>query len=528
MRYGHIIASIVEILKTLILVIKYCFLSKRASLLRCLKSEIDYHSGQLTFIHLILAAVFRLNDVKCNIIVTRVIKSILIIFFSTLYFCANAYPDELKKPEALEWRSPIPRFQALGINPDYLYGLAKEKIALLVYPTKNIIIDNAGNKKTFINARLVSSITVIDAPVKEVKELIKDYASYSELMPRTENATIVQKSGKHSLVEYLLVFKMPVLAVKIKYIFQYTEENNGDISIRLHEGGGEEGASRWEFIPLSNGQTLLVFTTWNNLENSGYFFKTIVKAQPVLKTTIPEISAILAIDAIKKYFEKENRTAKITDEKKQFIPALKLQNKPFHMKLPQVPVFNIEEKSAIAMLSEFGVVLVLHPKKKFRKNSNEIIKLEYISLIKKDSTSVKVNQDSVLNFNNDTEFIPQLDQLHHKKTDTGFQTNWYLKYKFGFFTLPVNISLDYIWIEEDILYFFLAEGDIKDFYGVFNWSSMDKQNNDTFLQYTLAVNLGSKLPLGLKVLNKMPRQSLLSGLFLVTNFVESLNQRMEK
>ena len=462
-----------------------------------------------------------------NFFGTNVSKGLFIVFLQILFFGANAQSDELKIYKDLEWRSPIPRFQALGVNPEYLYELANEQIALLVYPEKKLSIGRAGDEKVFNNARFVSAFTVIDAPVKEVRGLIKDYASYSDVMPRTEKATIIQKAGRHSLVEYLLVFKLPVMAVKIKYVFQYTEENNGDISIRIHEGSGEDGASRWEFIPLDNGQTLLVYTTWNNLDNSGYFFKAIVNAQPGLKTTIPEISAILAIDAIKKQFIKDNKNTKSTNDKFPFIQELKALNKPSNKILPQTPVFNTEERKAIGLLSEFGMVLVLHPKRNFKESSNKVTKLEYISLINKVHTSVKDNQDMVLDFDSYVEFLPQLDQILHKKTGAGFYSDWYLKYKFGIFTLPVQFSLDYFWLGKDSIYFYLDNGDFESYYGSLYWYSIDNKNTDIFFQYTLAINIGSDLPFSLKVLNKMPRQSLLSGLFMGTSFVEPQKQWIE-
>lgn len=455
-----------------------------------------------------------------KIFLTKIIKSLLIIFWSALLFCPNAYSDEFITDEELEWQSPIPRFQELGISPEHLVSLVSDKISLLVYPEKKLSIGNSGDKKTFKNARLVSAFTVIDAPVKKVRELIKNYENYPNVMPRTEKATIIQKIGRHSLVEYLLVFKLPIMSLKIKYVFQYTEDKNGDISIRLREGTGEEGASRWEFIPLSNDRTLLVFTTWNNMENSGYFFKKIVKAQPGLKATIPEISATLAIDSIKKQFLKGRNSAK---NKYQFIPELKIFNKPFNKKLPQIPVFNVEERKAIALLSEFGMTLVLHPKRNFKSNS-EVITLEYISLINKDKTSVENHQGLLFDFDNYVDFLPQLDQIHHEKADTGFYTEWYFKYKFGILTLPVQFSLDYIWLDKNSLYFYLVDGDFESFYGSLCWYSI---NDDPLFQYTLAINIGNNLPFSLKVLSKLPRSSLLSGLFMGTSFVESQKQWIE-
>lgn len=435
-----------------------------------------------------------------------------------LLFSLKSTAVDLSTFEHLEQPFPIPRFQALGINADTLDKLANQKITVLVNSKQDLELSSAKKGKTFTNARIVTAMTIIDAPVDKVKGVVKDYENYTNVMPRTEKASIIKQYENHHWVEYLLTFKLPVWAIKIKYLFQYTEEDNGDITVQLLEGGGESGASRWEFIPLSHDRTLLVFSNWNDLENSGFFFKTLVQAQPDLKITIPIISATIAVDAIKKQFPT-----------KPLMPIGQLntvgssKNKKI---LPQVPYYDADEVEAISQLTGFGMVLVLHPLSDFR-DSFGSTKLEYISVIKKVNVPVNASKILTTNFESYVDFLPPLVELDHRKTKKGFETDWYLKLKFGLLALPIEYSMNYAWLGENYLYFYLTQGDIESVYGSLQWYPFKNQQAASLFSYTLAIDIGDDLPVVLSILNKIPRRSLLSGIFMGAMFMENQSQWIE-
>ncbi len=435
-----------------------------------------------------------------------------------LLFSLKSAALDLRAFEHVEQPFPIPRFQSLGINADVLDKLANQKITVLVNSKRDLELSLAKEGEIFTDARIVTAMTVIDAPVDKVKGVVKDYKNYTNVMPRTEKASIIKQHGNHQWVEYLLTFKLPVWAIKIKYLFQYTEEESGDIRVQLLDGGGESGASRWEFIPLTNDRTLLVFSNWNNLENSGFFFKTLVHAQPDLKTTIPIISATIAVDAIKKQF-----AAKPLASTAQINTAVLSENKKT---LPQVPYYDADEVEAISQLADFGMVLVLHPLSDF-KDSLELKKLEYISVIKKINLPVNASKILVTNFESYVDFLPPLAELDHRKTKKGFETDWYLKLKFGLFALPIEYSMSYAWLSESSLYFYLTQGDIEAAYGSLQWYPIKNQQTASLFRYTLAIDIGDDLPVMLSILNKIPRRSLLSGVFMGAMFVENQSQWIE-
>jgi ribosome-associated toxin RatA of RatAB toxin-antitoxin module len=52
--------------------------------------------------------------------------------------------------------------------------------------------------------RTFAANTVIDAPLQKLCAIIQDYAGYSQFMPNTDNAKVVQAAGDYSVVEMSL------------------------------------------------------------------------------------------------------------------------------------------------------------------------------------------------------------------------------------------------------------------------------------------------------------------------------------
>lgn len=445
------------------------------------------------------------------------IGSILSIIF--LLVETEAHADDSVILEGLQWDSPIPRFRELGIEPVSLHQLAEQKIVVLAHPERSLNVSLGGDRKSFDKARIVSAMTVIDAPVDKVKAVVSDYKNYTNVMPRTEKATIIKTFEKHQWVEYLLVFKLPAWAIKIKYLFRYTQEDNGDISVQLLDGGGEAGAGRWEFIPLSGNKTLLVFSNWNDFENSGFFFRAVIKSQADFKTIVPVVSTTIAVEAIKKQFA-QTSLPHIPQVQNRVAPNSK-------KKLPKVPDYNESEEAAMSALANFGMVFVLHPAAEFSA-ANKPVKVEYVSVIKKVNAGKSDISKLVTNFDGYSDLISQIENIGYRKTNKGFETDWYLKLKLGPLVLPMQYSMDYVWLNEDCLYFYLTEGDLESIYGVLKWNSLGSEGLPSLFRYTLAVSVGDNLPLALKILNKIPRQSLLSGIFMGTVLVENQSRWLEE
>ena len=437
--------------------------------------------------------------------------------FILLLTSLNAFSGEFSD-KSLEWQSSVPRFQDMELELETLASLASNKIVTLTYPEQDLKIDSIYGDQVSNKVRVVSAMTVINASYNKVKNLVKDYSRYTSIMPRTEQANILKEIEEHSLVEYALKFNLPVGAVRIKYLFQYTDEMNGDISVRLLDGAGEKGLSRWEFIPLPGNKTLLVFSNWSNLENSGYFFRSVVKAQPEMEIIIPIISSVIAVDSIQKQFTSRQHNSISSLE-----PFKSLSNEA---SLPALPKYNGSELNAIKSLAEYGMVMVLHPEAKFIRGSNSL-KLKYISTFNKINKNLEIASDIVEQFDNYPGIFHQIKKFEYVKNDNGFETDWKLKLDFGFLFLSLDYSLEYVWLEKNNLYFFLTHGDIESIYGSLKWQAFDKQSRETLIHYTVAVDLGDELPFASKVLSLLPRPRLVSGIYMGTAIVDNQSRWLE-
>ena len=446
----------------------------------------------------------------------------LLCIVSGLWFCPNmAFAGNAKTATEplLDWRNPLPRMQALGFDWRQLESLIDEKMMLLVHPLSRYELPGKkGDLVEFNSARAVTAFAVIDAPVGEVKKVVSGYERYVEFMPRTTASKIIQQSGPHTIVAYVLNFKIPLIDLDIKYLLQHTEEKNGDLSVLMLEGDMKGGASRWEFVALENNKTLLMYTNWNDVESVGMVFKTVVKAQPEMKLTSPALSAALAVEAVQEYFIDPPESKPMPIPK--IISGSTTTPKPMatldqsdssflgEISEPRVPSYQQENIPLLRSLAQAGIVLFIHPAQAVR-IEDEITELMFVTVLGGVNGGLEEVKNLSTEFMRYPEYFRQVARVREIEAEQGKEVDWYYRFGFGIISIPLRYSLAYRWQNDNQLLFDRVAGDIDYIVGGLEWIAVNEAETLSF--YTSAIALKESPSWVMTMVKQMPKLAMIGG-----------------
>lgn len=397
-----------------------------------------------------------------------------------------------------DWQNPVPRVQDLTLNYQHLAELIGDKMLLLVHPKSSYKLKLKGEVKLFNDAIAVTSLALVHAPLEEVKRVVMDYESYVDVMPRTKSVEIVQKSSPHTLVSYVLNFKIPLINLDIKYLLQHTEEANGDLSILMLEGDMEGGASRWEFIEIAKNKTLVAFTNWNDVESVGFIFKTVVNAQPDMKLTSPILSAALAMESIEEQFGEGYSSPgdQVLDQ-------------------PNIPQYGENNLDLLSQLTDVGKVLLVYPSQHVRVDTEgDPVELLFVSALEKVHGGIEQVRRLSTEFSRYPEFFMQVKRVREIERENGMEVDWYYRFRFGIISIPFSYSLAYQWINENQLNFRALEGDIDYIYGGHEWRRINDQATLSFFTSASALRENPSAMMG--IVKQMPKLGLMAGVSFAT------------
>ena len=392
--------------------------------------------------------------------------------------------------------SQVPRIQDMGIQMKQMAKIAEMGQFLLLHTVRKMTIPIGKQMETF-DIRFSSSMTVINAPVEKVKQVVTDFNHYHEFMPQTKWVEIISQTQDHIQAKFKLSIKIPLIRFGVKFVLDYYLEPSGDITWTQISGDMQGNIGRYEFVPLSENKTLLIFTFWSDIHDISFIMNLILKAQPDIELAIPVSTGALVVDSIKK--RAENKPAST-------IPAIdQLNDKPDIpiMTSCQIPVPTLHK------LSKLGTIVVVHPTQWIRDDAGNSIEVKFVSAGGMVQGPIDRVKALVSDFTRYHEFSYQVKKSVIRPTNDGMIVDWRLKLGFAIFKFNLDFSLDYDWENDNTLVFQCIDGDLEYNYGSWEWISLSE--NQTMVLFSTAIPLGKKAPFILKFTKMIPNSQVVMG-----------------
>jgi ribosome-associated toxin RatA of RatAB toxin-antitoxin module len=399
----------------------------------------------------------------------------------------------------------IPQLQNIEFDTDHLvHVIGEDGQLVLLHDPETIRTED----RTIEDARFVSSYAVIDESPEDVREYVRNFDQYEDLLKSVRSSTTTRTDKESPRAEFVIGLDTPVVNPSFRYELEY-ESEDGTLFFRSLEGDFDLILGCWEFIPLPQNRTLLAYTSWFEFGSLSWTLQTIFWAQPDLETTIPVTQSAILLRALKNGLE--NRDSSGPTEPVDRLPED-----------PETPFFTDQSEDLVSLvpLAERGTVMKVHPQQWIRDEGSPL-EVTYVSGIGLMDRPFEEAQAFTTDFERYADFIQQVGRVETREEGNGeIIGTWMLDLGINVLSIGLDYTLRYTPVSEKALSFRRIEGDIQYVSGALEWEPVG--DHRTLFFYTTATQVGSGDSFIVKMANILPHKQIVIGVAAGAMAVEKL------
>ncbi|MBF0452375.1 MAG: hypothetical protein HQK75_16860 [Candidatus Magnetomorum sp.] len=392
----------------------------------------------------------------------------------------------------------VPRLKDDIVNIQDLAQLIGEGQLFVIFPQKNRLLNVQGTKdKEDFDTRFVSSMAIVNASADSVRNVINDYGHYSEFMPQNDHSEVIEKTKDFVVARYSVFVQLPVFKIHATFDLKHQLDDHGDITWSLVSGKMKASLGRWEIIPMSEKQTLVINTSWSDHKSIGFFSRILIKAQPDLAMAVPIGTTALMLEAVKRRAENI----------KLFQPQTG-DDLPTSPQIPYLSTQTIPINTLNALLLK-GKLLLVHPRQWIKTSDQTPLDFVFTSGIAIVNSPIEQVQSISTDVSQYPDIFYQVKGVNERKKTLEKEIDWYLKLWFSFFSFKINLTHQYFWENDHILTFMREKGDLEYVFGRREWMAISPQK--TLLVFTTAFQGGKTAPLLINFINMLPNSQVIGS-----------------
>ncbi len=409
-----------------------------------------------------------------------------------------------KKHEIVEWTNPTPTFSELNLDTQTLSDIIGKGQLIITHAPKDISFWTQGKLKDYQDVRFSSAMIVVDAPTQEVKKVVGKIENYGEFMPQIRKAKIIEEKEHHYLTSYIQQYNMGPFPLKSKFHWQYSHEDNGDLSFILHDGDVDGAIGRYEFIELPNDKTLLVLTTWQDLDTAKLTYRMMIKANADFKATMPAVAAAIVQLQLQNYFKSEQED--IFDESS-------LPTEPKIPLLTQDP----DKLNTLIRLAENGTLVIIEDKQWYKdpQNDMKVSSIVFASAVRTMPVAPEVAKPLVLDLRSMKEFTKEIKKVTITDIENGKHVQAKMKIGLGVVGLSLKFHFDMVEKDDNVRLLLNGGGDMYPMLGAYEFSGFERDGKQhTFGVLTQGGGVSKDAPYMMKLIaKKLPQFDFIRTIF---------------
>lgn len=418
---------------------------------------------------------------------------ILSLFSSTAF---AAVPAWMLAP----WDSPAPHLKDLGYEPTALAKSIDRRLVVLAHAPRDITVPSAKGARFFPKARFVSAVSRVDIPAATLRRRLQNFTDYRSLFPLVTQSTVEAMEGNNVVSRYRVEIPLPALGnFTIDVRVKNKIEEDGSISVMLLDGKAESllailgGATdelagqpvviRWEVVPVSARQSLLVMTYWDQVRLKSFFARKIDEIYPELNTIRPYMVAAGSAEALHRLF---SNTVLSTQE--------------------AAPPGKSSFDSLNAVLAEGvknGPALILEPEQVVL--SGKKSPLRYATVAYPIAASVPLSRTLSTRYSRLVESQKELKNITVKERERGADLGLEITVSILLLRISVDLDLATNWEDTDRLEFHRTAGQIARLRAAAEWHPLQDEQN-TLMFVTIGHELGNDAPFFLRMAHRITEQ----------------------
>jgi ribosome-associated toxin RatA of RatAB toxin-antitoxin module len=434
-------------------------------------------------------------------------KSIKIIAILLISFCFTLQHAQAKNDlELVEWTNPSPSFSELNLDIETVSKIIKGGQLIISHKPKDIELWTQGEIKSYPQVRFSSAMIIVDAPAEEVKKIANDTENYKNFMPQIRDSSISLRNEKHFMAHYTQQYNLGPFPLKAKFQWQHTNEKNGDISILLHKGDIDAAAGRYEFLKINEKQTLLVLTTWQDLNTAKLTYRMMIKANADFKAAFPAVaSAILLLQYRDAFSEKDKTIPKESTLSKQ--PTIPLLTK------------NPKQLSTLIKLAKNGTLVLIEERQWYKDQNQEgkIQSIVFASAVRVMPANLEKAKPIILDLSSLQEFTKEIKKSTITDIENGKHVEAKLKIGLGIIGISLDFFFDLVEYEgsDNIRLLLNGGGDMYPMLGAYEFSGFQEEGQDyTFGVLTQGGSISEDAPYLIRLIaKKLPQFDFIRTIF---------------
>ncbi|MFB6346803.1 MAG: hypothetical protein ABEK50_13745, partial [bacterium] len=188
----------------------------------------------------------------------------------------------------------VPEMKTVSAIDSLGQWIEDEGLLVMLHEEAALSVDGSPDQE----AQFVSCFALVDSDVETVREAVRDYENYENILDEITSSTPHPSSNGKTRVDLTLTMDTPIFSPNFNYSLEYQTADNGDLLYRDVSGDFDNILGRWEFLEAGD-RTLLIHTVWNDYSNLGFTFRTMFWAQPDLKIAMPMTQAAVMTEQIR-------------------------------------------------------------------------------------------------------------------------------------------------------------------------------------------------------------------------------------
>ncbi|ETR72799.1 MAG: hypothetical protein OMM_01441 [Candidatus Magnetoglobus multicellularis str. Araruama] len=206
----------------------------------------------------------------------------------------------LSYPKNLPWHPNIPLMTNAKLPVETLQLLSRIGTLIFVHPPQ--WIRSTDNPPVAI--RFVTAAARMQGPLKAVKPLVTTFSRYPEFMYQVKYAK-QQMTYDGMLVDWRLGFGFAIFRFNLDFMLDYEWKSNTILTYHCKSGDIEKSYGAWEWIRLSDNQTMTFFTTAVPIDANVPFILQFTRMVPNSQVVMGASSTVVTIEKMTPWVESQ-------------------------------------------------------------------------------------------------------------------------------------------------------------------------------------------------------------------------------
>jgi len=201
-------------------------------------------------------------------------------------------------PNNLPWHPDIPLMTHSNLPLDTLQLLSRMGTIIFVHQPQWIKLENNQS----VTIQFVTAAARMQGPIKAVKPLVTNFSRYPEFMYQVKYAD-QKMTYDGMLVDWRLQFGFAIFRFNVDFILDYEWKSDTILTYHCKSGDLEKSYGCWEWLSLSDNQTMTFFTTAFPMDARVPFILKFAKMIPNSQVVMGASSTVVAIEKMTPWVE---------------------------------------------------------------------------------------------------------------------------------------------------------------------------------------------------------------------------------